>query len=77
MFRQFSWLVPFSLLKLLMVMMVFFITYLLWKADRLLEGEVVLSESGFAGRLLAVVCENGVLYVPMKNGCAERGLCVR
>ena len=66
MFRQFSWLVPFSLLKLLMVMMVFFITYLLWKADRLLEGEIVLSESGFAGRLLAVVCENGVLYVPMK-----------
>ena len=49
-----------------MVIMVFFITYLLWKADRLLEGEGVLSESGFAGRLLAVVCENGVLYVPMK-----------
>ena len=41
--------------------MVFFITYL-WKADRLLEGEGVLSESEFAGRLLAVVCENGVLY---------------
>ena len=55
--------------------MVFFITYL-WKADRLLEGEGVLSESEFAGRLLAVVCENGVLCVPMKNGCAERGLCV-
>ena len=38
-----------------MVRMVLFITYLLRKADRLLEGEGVPSESGFAGRLLAEV----------------------
>ena len=63
MFSQFSWLVPFSSLKLLVVMMVFFITYLLWKADRLLEGEGVPSESGFAGRLLVVVYVRMVFYM--------------
>ena len=32
----------------------------------------------FARRLLDVVlCFNGVLYVPMKRGCAERGVCVK
>ena len=66
-------------LKLLLARIVFFIfLYLLWKADRLccLKVRLLLASSYLEDLLvvfLLILCVNGVLYVPMKNGWAVRG----